>query len=546
MKPDRRILPMILLALALTACGGGGGGGASSSSPTSAPPPLTLTTGEGFRVVESDCPVTQTLGEPRGDAMRIAQVRWLQTVQLDHDHHDTRLVANKSAKLRVDLLASGSPLSPATMRLRVHDPASGQCTDIALSGPSRVPGTVDEAFLGNAFVATLPAELVKPGLSVTLVFDDAEGRSAAEADLTYRVLWPDIAPAVIETLRVIPVRLLSQNGYFTPSSALGPLLERLYPVSQVNVVQESPFEVSAGLLGTLTTLLGGTYVGTPGQMQTLLALLDDHCSSLNGNARNARTAPKCLALLPDNLIFRPSGSNSQIVGLAYVGGITMLARSVSQVDNLSVSSPYASSHWISFDAMTVAHEYGHLLNLDHANCGSPSMLDSRLYPDGRLGGGGGWDAVRNVYFSSQRLSAGQPQFADVMSYCGKEWPSDRGYLASMAYRVGSGLISARESEPEERWLRVMLTPSGWQAREVAFAPATLRPASVDAEFDDEPGRLHSLQSAVVSEHDQVDNFGPFYMRLDQQRAEQVQLRSRGMLLARVPVHARDRTPFRRP
>ncbi|MDP1776477.1 MAG: hypothetical protein Q8K94_07660, partial [Moraxellaceae bacterium] len=417
---------LTLLSILLAGCGGGGGGSGgggqgtnSTANPTSSPNP-TVTLDESSRTINAECPITQTLmpSGTRGDGMRIDDISWLQTVQLDPDHPDTRMVAGKAIKLRVDLLADTNPLSPLQRIARIYDPVSKSCTDLALSGPSRVPASTNVESLTSAYSVTIPAELVKPNMSVSVLFNDNTGRSVAEANQTYRVLRPVIRPAITETIRVIPIQLLTQQGSFSSSQDLSDLITRLYPVTNVNVVVQQPFVLSSGLISSLISLLGGTYQGTIGQMQTLLSQLDDHCQSLNGNANNSRTAPKCVALLPSNLIFRPSGSTtSQIVGLAYVGGITMLTRSISSIDT-GVTSPYLSGHWIGFDAMTFAHEYGHLLNLDHANCGSPSMLDPRLYSDGRLGGGAGWDAVKDVYFSSQRQLNGQPQFADVMSYCG--------------------------------------------------------------------------------------------------------------------------------
>lgn len=536
---------LVISSFLLTACGGGGGGGGGEQSTSTTTNPITssppITVDNSSRTINSECPITQTLmpaGE-RGDDMHINDVSWLQTVQLDPDHPETRMVAGKAIKLRVDLLATTNPLSPLERVARIYDPVSRSCTDLALTGPSRVPASTNVESLTTAYSVTIPAELVKPGMSVSVLFNDNTGRSTAEANQTYRVLRPVIRPAITETIRVIPIQLLTQQGSFSSTQDLSDLITRLYPVTNVNVVVQQPFQLSSSLISNLLSLLGGTYQGTIGQMQTLLSQVDDHCQSLNGNASNPRTAPKCVALLPSNLIFRPTGSTtSQIVGLAYVGGITMLTRSVASVDT-SISSPYVSGHWIGFDAMTFAHEYGHLLNLDHGNCGSPSMLDPRLYSDGRLGGGAGWDAIRDLYFSSQRLLNGQPQFADLMSYCGKEWMSDRGYLASLGYRSGSAYVSGRldQAQAQDQWLKISLTPDGWQTRKVGFAPATLRSTDLTLDVESDTGiNQMALQSAVVSEHAVTDNFGPFYVNIGQRKPHQLRVRSKGMELARLPMN----------
>ncbi|MBA4151085.1 MAG: hypothetical protein C0509_00865 [Acinetobacter sp.] len=536
---------LTVASILLAGCGGSGGGGGGQSTSTTTNPTTTasppVTVDDSSRTINSECPITQTLmpsGE-RGDGLRIDDVSWLQTVQLDPDHPETRMVAGKAIKLRIDLLANTNPLSPVERVARVYDPATQNCTNLALSGPSRVPASTNVESLTTAYSVTIPADLVKPGMSVSVLFNDNTGRSTTEANQTYRVLRPVIRPAITETIRVIPIQLLTQQGSFSSTQDLSDLITRLYPVTNVNVVVQQPFQLSSGLISSLLGLLGGTYQGTIGQMQTLLSQVDDHCQSLNGNASNPRTAPKCVALLPSNLIFRPADSTtSQIVGLAYVGGITMLTRSVASVDT-GITSPYVSGHWIGFDAMTFAHEYGHLLNLDHANCGSPSMLDPRLYNDGRLGGGAGWDAVKDVYFSSQRQLNGQPQFADVMSYCGKEWMSDRGYLASLGYRSGSAYVSGRldEAQAQDQWLKISLTPDGWQARKVGFAPATLRNTDLTLDIESDSGlNQMALRSAVVSEHAVTDNFGPFYVNIGQRKPHQLRVRSKGMELARFPMN----------
>jgi len=537
---------LILVAVLVAGCGGsGGGGGNTTAAPTNGGNTgnSTISYTDSSRTINSECPITQTLMTEgaRADGMRIEEISWLQTVQLDPDHADTRMVAGKVIKLRVDLLADTNPLSPLQRIVRVYDPSNESCTDLTLTGPNRVPNSINvESISATAYSVTIPANLVKPGMSVSVLFNDNTGRSAAEADETYRVLKPTIAPAVTETIRIIPIKLLTQQGFFSSPQDMSDLITRLYPITNVNVIETAPYTLSLSLIDSLTLLLGGTYVGTIGQMQNLLSLIDDYCQSLNGGFSNARTAPKCVGLLPANLIFRPTGSTtSQVVGLAYVGGVTMLARSVSEVDT-STNNPYVSSHWISFDAMTVAHEYGHLLNLDHANCGSPSMLDSRLYTDGRLGKGSGWDALRDIYFSSTRLLNGQPQFADVMSYCGKEWMSDRGYLATLGYRSGSAYIAGRvdgQDAESGQWLKISLQPEGWKVSKVGFAPATLRHTDLTLAVDSAQGTAElKLRSAMVSEHDVTDNFGPFYVNIGQRKPHQLRIRAKGMELARVPLN----------
>jgi len=539
------------VAIMLAACGGGGGGGGGGGADplTSSPPVLgstpgseTTTSSDGSsRTINADCAVTQNLAGARGDNLRIDSVRWLQSVEMPSDDPETRLAGGKAVKLRIDLLASGSPVSPSSRTLRVYDPATGDCTNIAVTGPARVPASRDPESLSTAYTATIPASLVKPGMTAILAFDDSNGRSAAEADATFRVLAPDVAPAVKEVLRIIPLSLLGNLGYVPPdTSRIADLLVRLYPVSQVDVRVEAPMDITTLLLGSLISK-GGKLLGSLDLMQNLLDTVDDRCAALNGRQSDPRTAPKCLALIPDNLLFSVSAdSGGQYTGLAFVGGITMLTRSVSQVDITGITSPYDYSHWLDYNAMTVAHEYGHLLDLDHANCGGASGLDPRLYSDGRLGGVAGYDAGRNVYFStSRRNSSGDPMFADVMSYCGKEWVSDRGYLAALAYRSGSAArVSARAgagsvSVETHQWLKISLAGKDWRMRRAGFAPSTLTASDLRLEVTSDQGvETLPLLAAVMSEHHRGRNFGPFYADLGGRQVMGLRLFSGGVEVAR--------------
>jgi hypothetical protein len=232
-------------------------------------------------------------------------------------------------------------------------------------------------------------------------------------------------------------------------------------------------------------------------------------------------------VFPNNLTFR--SATGQVVGIAYVGGITMMAQSVSATDVFSQLSPYGTSHWLDFRALTVAHEYGHLMNLDHAACGGPTDTDRRLYPDGRLGGGAGFDTRRQFYFSSQRLNnSGQPQFGDLMSYCTKEWSSDRGYLATLSYRSGgSARVAADASTRDSQWLKISRQGERWVLRPVDFTPATLRVTDVVFEALGQQG-LSALPvySAVIADAPEPTH-GPYYVDLGDLSPQRVSMSGLG-------------------
>ena len=523
------MFPVLALSAALAACGGGGGGGAGASvnDSSSKTPIVVAPPSAGQRQVSADCSFTQKVSAARNDNLRIDRVSWLQSVQLDSSNVESRLAGAKAVKMRIDVLANNSPLAPTIRSVKVFDPSTSNCVSIPVSAPNRVPSSVYERDLATAFTADIPAELVQPGMSVSLWLDDNIGRSENEADATYRVLQPRVAPAITETIRIIPIRMLGTTGGVSSAEDIASLIERMYPVSKVNVEYAPVLDVG-GLLSGLLNVVGSLLYGSIGQMQNLLDTLDDRCASLNGGQLSARTAPKCIGVLPNNLIFNAVNGVGQVVGLAYVGGNTLLARSVPSVDNTSINSPYASGHWINFNAMTLAHEFGHLMDLDHAACGGATGLDPRLYDDGGLAGGAGYDAVRGAYFSS----VGTTEFADVMSYCGKEWMSDRGYLAAMAYRAGSANIAARSTNESSQWLKISLGASGWKVRRSSFAPSTLVPSALTLRVSSEQGQeALALSSAVVSEHHEAGNYGPFFINLGDRDVSALSLESSNVQLA---------------
>jgi len=479
---------LLAVSILLTACGGGGGGSVNSASNDTPSIPTS---------VAASCQQQSIIGTAANDGLRIARVSWLQVVdQLADDQ--ALLVSEKATRLRVDVIADSVRNAPGRRELRVQDPVTGECSLLSMTGPARIPTRVDETTLANSFVVDIPPNLMKSGTRFNLLIDDVSGRSEAESALVKRSLTPRIAPAIREILYVIPISLGGRTGYIpSDSNQLAGLLTRLHPVSEVRIAQTAPFTPS-GILATAASALGSglNFNGTLSDMQSLLNAVDDYCQTL-AQGNRAALSPKCLGVFPDQLLFRPAGStNSLYTGLAFVGGITMLTQSFNRVDVMSVGSPYLSSHWIDDRALTVAHEYGHLLDLDHAACGGASGTDPRLYEDGRLNAGSGFDVIRGVFFSA----AGRTnEFADLMSYCGKEWTSDRGYQASLNYR-SSARTASRETTGSANWVKLTPTESGWRLTPVAFPPATLEASNAKVTLHSESGAEDvSPQHAVIAD-----------------------------------------------
>lgn len=557
---------LILLASALlSACGGGSGGSAGSTSAStlvsasvSQQVPVTVAADGSSRVVQSSCPITQALTTTAvGDGLRINDIKWLQTVQLDSAAATSWLVANKDVMVRIDVLANAARAIPDQLALRIFDPATGVCNSITLTTPGQVPASLDQATLNTAFVGTIPATMVKPGMGATVQVDDSTGRSATEANQTYRYVQPQVVSIAAQVIKIVPITVAGMTGHFTSTDDMAALIKRLYPVSDVTVTMAAPVSLSSLALTHLTASQG-LYVGTLGIMSNALSELDDVCNTLNGVQKTALSSPKCVGLFPDNLTFEQTVGSGQVVGLAYVGGTTLLANSVVSIDDPSVTDPYHGA-WLTSPALTIAHEVGHLFGLNHGNCGGATILDARLYPDGRLDGGAGYDSLRQLYFSSTKLNPnGTPIFADLMSYCTAQWSSDHGYLAALSYLSsatagGTSVVTpsadaatssdtvtshtaVKASALATQWLKLSLTPSGWQVRRTHFAPGTLKASSLSALVSSQQGTdTLPLQSAVISTGEGVENYGPFYVDAGHRQMTGLQVMSNGVAMAQLTV-----------
>lgn len=511
-----------LCLVSLAACGGGGSSDRATDTQVATTPPENVSSPQEppattpTRIDSGECQATQTIAGARNDGLRIDSVRYLQVVEQDAASSNALLVSNKALRLRVDVLANAGTLTPIRRTAQVLNPVTGKCQTYPLNGPNSLPSRVDNTRLDDAFTVDLPAELVQSGMTITVVLDDNQGRSSSEAAQAIRVLKPTVVLGVDETIHIIPLRFKDQVGYATPS-AVKSIIERTTGVSSVRVITENAISPKAftdnnGFL---------IFQGTPGkynstQLGRALDEVDAECDRLIGPQTSTRSSPKCLGVFPDNVSFSDGGlgSSGEIVGVAYVGGKSMMTQSLRDSDVISTTSPYTAGHWLNFRAVTVAHEYGHLLNLNHAACGTSGSRDGKSYSDGRLGSNGaGYDSARDFYFSA---SAGASQFGDLMSYCQKEWPSDLGYRAAAKYRsagVSSRQVGARESA-SKRWLKITGFDGQWAVRAVYTAPSSLEATAMQLRMSAADGQHELvLQRPLIADMPLVSANGPYYVEL---------------------------------
>lgn len=448
-----RLTAVGLMALTVAACGGGGGGGGGGGSSTPTPtdptpvdptpvtplpaddpsvPVATLTrTAPG-----TGCTVAQLTGGKGDYGLEIKDVSWLQVVQQDMVDEDSRLAAKKETRVRIDVTTSLSNVPmPASAKL-VLGTAAGGCQTIALtSAATMAPTAVDRTTLDKSYVGVIPAgQLTADVVTWQIAVDDLKASSVTAAGRLYRTGTVEIEPEITENIVVRPIAFQGQTGALPSEADIKALLKRTYPHNDFTITYEAATTPAAFTTAMAESVSGGVYTFAWSRVNEAINELELACNDYtpadvladpNGHPRLTR----CFSPFPANMRLKANGG-ANLAGIAF--GKSMLTTGFTSADNAGVSTPYDGSHWLNSAASTFVHEFGHLMFLKHAACGTTDQLDADLYADGRIGSnGGGYDAGRGYYFNT----AGGT-FSDAMSYCGKGWTSDLGYRKVMAYKRG--------------------------------------------------------------------------------------------------------------
>lgn len=444
---------IILLATLMTACGGAGGGSGSGSStpapgggtPTTPTTPTTPLPGDDSTVPAATltrsasgtgCTVTQLTGGKGDYSLEIKDVSWLQVVQQDMVDTDSRLAAKKETRVRIDVTTSrtGVPM-PASAKM-VLGSSTGACQTVALtSAATTAPTTVDRATLTKSYVGVIPAgQLGADVVSWQVAVDDMRASSAAAADRLYRSGTIEVVPEITENIVVRPITFQGQTGVLPSEADLKALLKRTYPHNDFAITYEAAITPTPLKPENAESVSGGIYTFSFQRATDTIAELDFQCFDrspleIKMDPNGLRRMTKCFSAWPSNIRFNAQGGGN-LGGVAL--GTSLMSLSFSSVDDSSVTSPYLGGHWLNQGATVLGHEFGHVMALGHASCGTTDQVDSDLYPDGRIGtNGGGYDTGRGYYFSTAGGS-----FSDTMSYCGKGWTSDLAYRKVMAYKNG--------------------------------------------------------------------------------------------------------------
>ncbi len=303
------------------------------------------------------------------------------------------LVAGESALLRVFVMSEAETTEniPPVRATFFVDGAEVHVANIP-AGSSPIPTEVQVGELDLSANAEIPAEVIQPGLEMVVEVDPdgtvdaalgvakripAEGRAAVEVREVppmYLTLVPFVSTA--DNNREAEVFVAGA----TPDDDLFFQTRTLLPVGVFEITKHPSVTISSNALSDMLAEMDRIRMVEEGT---------GHWMGLNAN---------------------PTGG----AGVAYLGAHPNPNRGKISVSLLS--------------AGTIAHELGHNLNLRHADCGDPALLDQTFPYDNARTGVWGYDPRDGG-------SLMPPDLADLMSYCDPAWVSDYFFTNALRFRL---------------------------------------------------------------------------------------------------------------
>lgn len=334
---------------------------------------------------------------------------------------DLVLVAGKAVLLKVNVTAATVVSQPGAGSVRVQN-ADGTSKDITLDAPRvRIPTAVPVVpSFDDAYTATLPAEVVKSGMKLTI---NVPGASAT-------TLSPRVGGGVAMRFVPISVKIGSTAGQLPKD--LAPHLKALLPVSSVSVQSHAAY-----VSGKVTSMPGNEDAWADAMDKILGELSDLHA------IEGAGSRDYYVGFLPK----RTWG----LSGMGYMPGAAVV----------SFDMPSAPDKVRD----TVTHELGHNFSLPHAGCGNVSEPDSKYpYPDANLGTPGHYVWPYLDYLRTFHDPRPQSEH-DIMSYCGGAVFSDYNYRQMQVFltpvdKAVSAAAKASSAEPTVSAVQEVLLVSG--------------------------------------------------------------------------------------
>ncbi|ANH68640.1 peptidase inhibitor family I36 protein [Mitsuaria sp. 7] len=369
-------------------------------------------------------------------AVTLASVQFAQSMLYGSTDNQLVLIANKPALLKVNVTAPAGTAAPTGL-VRIDNTVDGSSRDLVLAAPRRgLPTTVsDTQSFDDAYTVSVPAELVKNGLKVTVTVAGAAAQT----------FTPRVGGSTPMRFVPIPVRIAGTTGQLPTDQTAH--LRALFPVSTVTL-QSHPAFVS----GKVTTLPSTDAQWSDAFGKILGELADLH--RIEGAARH----DYYFGFIPK----RTWG----LAGLGYVPG------------NSAVGFDMPSNPDTVRDV--VAHELGHNFSLPHAACGGAGSPDPKYpYPDANLGKPG-----RYIWsYLSDTNSFYDPRPTDrhdIMSYCGGTVFSDYNYRIMQTFLTPTDAVKAQAAEAKAVAQDVLLVSGSINGRQVEVNPVKALFAKPDA------------------------------------------------------------------
>ena len=401
------------------------------------------------------------------------------------------LVSGRNGYLRVFVVGNESNTARPSVRVTLSSPGTAART-LTIAAPGPVPTRVDEGSLASSWNIPVPADVIRPGLTVAAEVDPANDiKETSESDNSFPASGSKSLP--VQPVSPVRIRFVSVQQ---PSGAVGDvsnpqrlidLARRMHPLNAFDI------DVAPGVFPASAPLESGIPAPGGGWFQLL--------SDLDG---------KRLAEGSDRIYFGvvklDYGRSAGVVGLTLDQGI-----------------PTAAGWDDAGDASrVVAHELGHVWGRLHSPCGNPPNVGFYPYAGGLIG----------VFGLDVAATDLKPRSSpDIMSYCfDNPWISDYTYTEIMKFRTSNAFVIAANQAPQPSvlvWGRVV---NGQPVLEPAFQivarpvlPRRPGPYSVTAKAQD-GSQLFRLSFDVALAQDMPAGNGhfAFTVPLDQASAQRLQ------------------------
>ncbi len=303
----------------------------------------------------------------------------------------TPAIAGRPALARV--FVTGDQPSWFRPRIRVLFHLDGRVVHSALldAPEERTPEEFHDGRIEASYNVAVPGPLVQPGLKVEVEFDPDRRVPLSPGAPASARLSLDVRPFPVLRQIVVPVDLLDYDGD------------------------------EKDILGITNELTADHWrMWWPRAMLPIgdmVLVVED----LYRSTSNLRTAAGWSRLLGEMRVFREmDGARGY-----YYGAVEPPSQ-----------SPYGGLGNVGFPtavgyapgSSTFAHELGHTMNLLHAPCGDPALVDPEFpYADGSVGAWG-YDATADSIVAPTGLM-------DIMSYCRPRWISDYHFQRAAAFRL---------------------------------------------------------------------------------------------------------------